>query len=286
MNLAGKKDSLYIWDSKNSKYYGGRLNQQSMFHRLQLLTGEKTIKELWETKVVVFGVGGVGSWCAEALIRSGVGSLTIVDSDLICVTNINRQVQATADTVGLVKVTALKEYLSSISPNADIRAIQKVYNRDTSKEFNLSEYDYTIDAIDSLSCKVELIVNAVNSDTTLYTALGASGKLDPTKIQVDSIWKSRGCRLGRFVRKRLRKRGVSEDFLCVYQDELLPVHEAEIGCGTGDCVCPSPEDGIENHEWCSSKKQINGSVVHITGTFGFILSGLVIQNVVEKCKLS
>ena len=133
------------------------MKKQPAFHRTELLIGEAALKKLAATRVILFGVGGVGSWCAEALIRSGVGHLTIVDNDVICVTNINRQLQATAKNVGKSKVLALQERLLDIHPDADITALQKVYNKETREDFNLADYDYVIDAIDSLSHKVDLI---------------------------------------------------------------------------------------------------------------------------------
>ncbi len=257
------------------------------FHRLQLITGKAGLNALAKTRVIIFGVGGVGSWTAEALLRSGIGHLSIVDSDLVCVTNINRQIQATMDTVGQPKVTVLRERLQAINPEARIVAREAIYDRTTADQFDLGSYDYVVDAIDSLSCKIELITNALKTDTILFSSLGAASKLDPTRIRVSSIWKTRGCRLGSLVRKRLRNRGVSDKFLCVYSDELIPAQEGDFGCGTGNCVCPkSSKADIDTgaHEWCSSKQQINGSAAHITGIFGFYLCGLIIQSVMTPFK--
>ncbi len=265
------------------------MKKQPAFHRTELLIGEAALKKLAATRVILFGVGGVGSWCAEALIRSGVGHLTIVDNDVICVTNINRQLQATAKNVGKSKVLALQERLLDIHPDADITALQKVYNKETREDFNLTDYDYVIDAIDSLSHKVDLIASAMESGVTLFSAMGAASKLDATTIRVDSIWKSRGCRLAHFVRKRLRQRGATGDCLCVYSEELLPAFEAEAACGSAQCFCPKQFDDEGNElprdVWCHQKAQINGSVVHITGAFGFNLAGLVVQDVVRKTSL-
>lgn len=239
------------------------------FHRTKLLIGEAALKKLNDTRVILFGVGGVGSWCAEALIRSGAGHLTIVDNDVICETNINRQLQATAKNVGQPKVEALKARLLEIHPEAEIIALQKVYNQETRAEFDLPSYDYVIDAIDSLSNKVDLIGSAMEAGVTLFSAMGAAGKLDATTIRVDSIWKSQGCRLAKFVRKKLRRRGVAGDCLCVYSEELLPSVAIE----------PPEEEG---DAWSETKAQINGSMVHMTGVFGFNLAGLVVQDVARK----
>jgi tRNA A37 threonylcarbamoyladenosine dehydratase len=254
----------------------------AIFNRLVRLTGEESYKKLQETNVIIFGVGGVGSWCAESLIRSGIGRLTIVDSDLVCVTNINRQLQATTKTVGKVKVEVLRDRLLEINPRANITAIEKIYNYESRDEFNLNEFDFVIDAIDSLSCKVELIEHALSSDTTLFSSMGAASKVDPGKIKIDSIWNTHGCPLARNVRTRLRKRRIKKKFKVVYSEEVLPTYDINIGCGTGNCVCPKKEGCEDSHEWCSSKKQINGTLTHITGTFGFYLASMVIREVLGK----
>jgi tRNA A37 threonylcarbamoyladenosine dehydratase len=248
------------------------MKKHQAFHRTELLIGEAALQKLAETRVILFGVGGVGSWCAEALIRSGVGHLTIVDNDVICVTNINRQLQATAKTIGQAKVEALQTRLLEIHPEAEVIARQCVYNRETRETFNLSSYDYVIDAIDSLSNKVDLIASAMEAGVTLFSAMGAANKLDATAIRVDSIWKSQGCRLAKFVRKKLRQRGATGDGLCVYSEELLSPLETDPPEGSGDA-------------WSETKAQTNGSMVHMTGVFGFQLAGLVVQDVARSTRL-
>lgn len=254
------------------------------FHRMELLSGTEALRALAETPIIIFGIGGVGSWCAEALVRSGAQNLTLVDSDLVCVTNINRQVQATIDTVGKPKTDMLRDRLLSINPRASVTAIQKAFDNVTESSFDLGAYRYVVDAIDSLSNKVELIIKAYNSGAAVYSALGASCKLDPSRIRIASLWESHGCRLGHFVRKRLRRRGFDGEVTCVYSDERVPLHEIDTPCGTGNCMCPKKSaDGSESHEWCGSKKQINGSAVHITGIFGFMLAGLINQDIIKTC---
>lgn len=250
------------------------------FHRLEMLTGDKGMAALNRTRVILFGVGGVGSWCAEALVRSGIGHLTIVDSDRIAVSNINRQVEAMSSTVGEPKVAVLAARLRDISPDAIIEDRQEVYDRSSVDRFDLASYDYVIDAIDSLSAKVELIDNALAAGVTLLSSLGASAKLDPTRVQVSSIWQTRGCRLGRFVRKRLRKRlrtrNAEGDFLCVHSDEgVLRSQDA-------DRATLQVEEEKLDQETGSTTKQVNGSAVHITAVYGFTLAGLVVQHVVSR----
>jgi len=254
------------------------------FHRLELLFGEECLNKLASVKVIIFGVGGVGSWCAEALVRSGIHNLTIVDFDFICETNINRQLQATSASVGKVKVDELGQRLREINPNAQIYTLHKRYNRDTADQFNLADYDYVIDAIDSLSSKVELIINADQAGVKLYSALGAAGKLDPTRIKISSIWDSHKCRLGRFVRKRLRRRGFKGDFICVWSDEefFSIIEKKESGIIDDDDLTDNEIDSETENETLDNKRQINGSIVHLTAAFGFMLSGLVIQDIEKK----
>ncbi len=236
-----------------------------------MLIGDEALARLTQARVILFGVGGVGSWCAEALIRSGLGRLTLVDNDTVCETNINRQMQATSKTIGQLKVEALKARLLEIHPDAQIETMPIAYNRDTREGFDFTQYDYVIDAIDSLSHKVNLIAAAMAARTPLFSAMGAASKIDPTSIQVDSIWKSKGCRLARFVRKRLRKRGADGDCLCVYSPERFSLF--------GSVEEPDESD---TDAWSETKAQINGSMVHMTGAFGFHLAGLVVQDLVRK----
>jgi tRNA threonylcarbamoyladenosine dehydratase len=254
------------------------LTSNPVFHRLEIITGVEGLQRLSTTRVIVFGVGGVGGWAAEALVRSGIGTVALVDSDVICVTNINRQVQATTETVGKSKVDELAVRLRSINPDATIIPLQKIYHRSTADQFDLATYQYVIDAIDSISNKVDLIIAAHAAGAKVFSALGASNKLDPTQIRVSPLWDSQGCPLGRYLRKRLRRKGFDGEVTCVYSEENLPLMKADLRCGKPSCLCPKTAQ--VSHEWCSSKKQINGSAVHITGIFGFYLAGLVIQDVV------
>ncbi|MBN2714505.1 MAG: tRNA threonylcarbamoyladenosine dehydratase [Deltaproteobacteria bacterium] len=254
----------------------------TQFHRLQILIGEAGLSKMASSRVLLLGVGGVGSWCAEALTRNGVGHLEIVDSDLVCVTNINRQLQALHSTVGKSKVEVLASRLRDIHPTGTIIAHNKVYDHDTADDFNLNDYNFIVDAIDSLACKVELLDRALRTDVPVASSMGASCKLDPTQIQMASFWKSHGCPLARFVRKRLRYRNVTKDFMCVFSPENLPPHASTIACGSGKCVCPALSDGTPAHEWCSHKAKINGSAVHITGIFGFYLASIVTNHLLGQ----
>ena len=262
---------------------------KAVFNRVRLLLGEDNLRSIEDARVIVFGVGGVGSWCAESLVRSGVRHLTIVDSDRVCITNINRQLMANTTTVGMVKVDALKDYLLRINPEADIEAVQKIYSEETADSFDLDSYDYVVDAIDSLKDKAYLILRACASKARFFSSMGAALKLDPTRIQVAEFWKVKGCPLARALRQRFKKqkRFPKKKFLCVFSDELLENKGNDKTCGTDKCMCPKAVNGpgdseLLNHEWCSSKAQINGSLQHITAIFGLTLAGLIIKDLCKR----
>jgi tRNA A37 threonylcarbamoyladenosine dehydratase len=206
----------------------------------------------------------------------------IVDSDTVCITNINRQVQATSRTVGLSTTDTLRDRLLEITPNCKVTAYGKVFSRETAELFNIAGADYVIDAIDSLSHKLDLIETAFSAGTLFFSCMGMAQKLDPTRIKTADIWKTEGCPLARLVRQGLRKRGFKEHFTVIYSDELLPLHtEIGVACGQAQCLCPARNRDDPNApvEWCSSKKVINGSVVTVTATAGMILASLVIRDV-------
>ena len=263
--------------------------ERGLFNRAELLLGSDVMEAVVGTRAIVFGVGGVGSWCAECLVRSGVGKLTIVDSDRVCVTNINRQLMATTKTVGQVKVEVLKNRLLEINPDAEITALQKIYDQETADEFDLNQYDYIIDAIDSLKDKALLILRACQTRAVFFSSMGAALKMDPTKICVAEFWKVRGCPLGAALRKKFKHMKVkpAHKFRCVYSEELLENRGPNHVCGTAANMCPKVIDGpgdpaLVNHEWCSSKAQVNGSMAHITAIFGFTIAGLVLDDIYRK----
>ena len=227
---------------------------QAIFHRSELLLGDEAMNRIGEKRVIIFGVGGVGSWCAESLVRSGIKHLTIVDSDSVDVSNINRQLMATTETVGQVKVDVLRERLLTINPTAEITAIHAFFTTETANSYHLDTYDYIIDAIDSLKDKTLLILMATQTDAKFFSSMGAALKLDPTRIKIAEFWKVQGDPLARVLRKRFKRESQypSRKFLCVYSDELIE---------------PQGEG--------------KGSLVHITAIFGFMLASLVIQDIVK-----
>jgi tRNA A37 threonylcarbamoyladenosine dehydratase len=262
--------------------------EKGIFQRTELLLGKAKMDALRQKRVIIFGLGGVGSWCAESLVRSGISQLTIVDSDRVCVTNINRQLMATTKTVGEVKTDVLKERLLEINPTADITAIQKIYSPETYETFNLESYDFIIDAIDSLSNKMHLIQEATKTNAVFFSSMGAALKMDPTRIRVAEFWKVQGCPLAAALRGKIRKNGgVSKKFMCVYSDELLENKGENAACGTEKCLCPKAKSGpgdpdLVNHEWCSLKAKINGTTSYMPAMFGMTIAGLVTQAVYNE----
>lgn len=259
--------------------------EKAIYNRTERLLGAEALQTMHQKRVIVFGVGGVGSWCAESLVRSGFTHLTLVDSDRVCITNVNRQLMATMQTVGMVKVEALKERLLSINPNAEIIALQKIYTADTADEFKLDTYDYIVDAIDSLQDKALLILNATRTKAKFFSSMGAALKIDPTKIAVAEFWKVKGCPLGAALRRRFKRDGVypSRKFKCVYSDELLPNLGEKHPCDSELCQCSQAQSGagdpaLLNHKWDNKKAQINGSLSHITAIFGFTIAGMILQD--------
>lgn len=246
------------------------MEYNELFARTELLIGSDAMQQIIAKKVILFGVGGVGSWCAESLIRSGIMNLTIVDSDRVAAANINRQLPATTNTVGELKVEVLQKRLQEINPSAVIKSIPEIYDPESSASFHLEDYDYIIDAIDSLSNKAHLLVAASKTDAVTFSSMGAALKLDPQKIRVAEFWKVRGCKLGAALREKIRKGERTEKpILCVYSEEIQR-NRGE------NALANANENGSFR------KAQTNGTMVQVTAVFGFMLSSLVIQDIINK----
>ena len=237
------------------------------------------MEHIASVSVIIFGVGGVGSWCAESLVRSGVRHLTIVDSDTVCITNVNRQLMATTSTVGQVKVDVMKRRLLDINPEAEIEAICGVYSEETADQYDLDSYDYVIDAIDSLRDKACLILRATQSTATFFSSMGAALKMDPTKIDVAEFWKVKGCPLAAALRRKFKhaKTFPSRKFRCVYSEELL----SNQGDETATAECATNGADAAYHAGSSIKARVSGTIAHTTAIFGFMLAGLALQDMVS-----
>ncbi|MGN0855092.1 MAG: ThiF family adenylyltransferase [Kiritimatiellia bacterium] len=246
----------------------------AFFKRTELMLGTPVLDALKATKVALIGLGGVGSWCAESLVRSGVGELLLVDSDNIAPTNVNRQLMATATTVGQAKVAVLAARLKEINPEVRLTVRAEIYDETHATDFALEEYDYIIDAIDSLSAKAALIRHALSIPTaTLFASMGAALKMDPFQIRATEFRRIAGDGLARALRQKFRKTGgfPRRKFTCVWS----PEHREN----RGDALQPDAGD-----TWGARKTRINGTVVHTTAVFGFALAGLVLQDVEKRTR--
>ncbi len=231
--------------------------EQSQFLRSEMILGKESTENLKNKNVILFGLGGVGSYTAEALARAGIGRLTIVDNDFVSVTNINRQLCALHSTVGKAKVDVVKERILDINPECEVTALQKFYLPENSDEFNLSEYDYIADAIDTVSAKIDLAVKSQELSIPMISCMGTGNKLDPTKFTVSDIFKTSGCPLCRVMRSELRKRGIKK--LSVVWSPEEPV---------------KPLMADEN----SGKRQTPGSLPFVPGVAGMIMAGKIITD--------
>ncbi|MBQ3658151.1 MAG: tRNA threonylcarbamoyladenosine dehydratase [Bacteroidales bacterium] len=236
---------------------------ETLNSRTELLLGKETVKKISEQKIIIFGLGGVGSWAAEGLVRSGFEHVTLVDADKITVTNLNRQLPALTSTIGEFKADVLRKRLLDINPKAEIIAMNDIFNKENAENFHLETFDVIIDAIDSLTDKAELILTACKTEAYFISSMGAALKLDPLKIQIAEFWKVNGCPLARALRQKFKRHKTfpAKKFQCVFSDELLENKE------------------VDNQEELKfNKAKINGSMVHITAVFGFFIVGEVIKN--------
>lgn len=248
------------------------LNQ---FSRTQLLIGKDGIEKLSNSRVAVFGIGGVGGYTVEALIRSGLGQIDIIDDDKVCLTNLNRQIYATRKTVGKYKVEVAKERILDINPNAIVNTHQTFYTPETANTFDFSNYDYIVDAIDTVVGKLSLIEKAKEYNIPIICAMGAGNKMDPTKFEVADISKTSVCPLARVIRVELRKRKI-KDVKVVYSKEppIKPLEDMSISCRTG-CICPP---GTRK---CTVKHQIPGSNAIVPPVVGLIIASEVIKDLIS-----
>lgn len=250
------------------------MNSDERLSRSRLLLGDDVMARLESVRVIVFGLGGVGSWAAEALVRTGLRHITIVDNDRVAVSNINRQLPATADTVGELKAEALRRHLLTVSPDVQVTALTRPYTPETADTFSLDSYDYIIDAIDSLSCKAALILHATSlRGVKLFSSMGAALKMDPTRVSVAEFRQVKGCPLARALRHRFKRTGMlpARKFKCVYSDELLSNRLPAV-----------PDAPAAGGSWDSSKAAVNGSLLQVTGTVGFTLASLVISDLCSQ----
>lgn len=246
------------------------------FSRTELLIGEPAMARLAQKKVAVFGIGGVGSFAVEGLARSGVGKLVLVDDDSICLTNLNRQLHATLATVGKPKVAVMRDRILDINPQAEVTTFQKFYLPDTAAELIFDDYDYIIDAIDTVTGKIDLVVRAQEKGIPIISSMGAGNKLDPTKFEVADIFSTSVCPLAKVMRYELKRRGVTA-LKVVYSREkpIVPQESESSSCSMG-CICPP-----ESTRNCTVRHQIPGSIAFVPSVVGLIMAGEVIKDLIK-----
>ncbi len=235
------------------------LNQ---FSRTELLLGSEAMNALSGSAVAIFGIGGVGGYVAEALARSGVGAFLLVDKDVVDITNINRQIIATSSTVGRAKVDVMRERILDINPDAKVEVRKCFYLPDTACEFDLSRYDYVVDAVDTVTAKLELIVNAQAVGTPIISCMGAGNKLDPTQFKIDDIYKTSVCPLAKVMRRECRKRGI-KSLKVLYSTEQAAEPKGEL---------PQSQD--------SSRRSTPGSIAFVPSVAGLIIAGEVVRDII------
>ena len=246
------------------------LNQ---FSRTELLLGKEAMDKLENARVAVFGIGGVGGYVCEALVRSGVGAFDLIDDDKVCLTNINRQIYATRKTVGKYKVDVARDRILEINPDAVVNIHKTFYVPETADSFDFSQYDYVVDAIDTVTGKLMLVEQAKASGTPIISSMGAGNKMDPTAFEVADIYETSVCPLAKVMRREMKKRGVKK-LKVVYSEEkaLRPLEDMSISCRT-NCICPP---GAARK--CTERRDIPGSVAFVPSVAGLILAGEVIKD--------
>ena len=250
--------------------YDTMLNQ---FSRTQLLLGEEAMDRLKRSRVAVFGVGGVGGYVCEALVRSGVGAFDLIDDDKVCLTNLNRQIIATRKTVGQYKVDVMKNRMLDINPDVDVRLYKCFFLPENAADFPFEEYDYIVDAVDTVTAKIELVMRAKASNVPIISAMGAGNKLDPGRFKIADIYDTSVCPLARVMRRELKKRNV-RSLKVVYSDEqpIRPIEDMSISCRT-HCICPP---GAEHK--CTERRDIPGSTAFVPAVAGLMIAGEIVKD--------
>ena len=247
------------------------------FSRTELLIGKEAMEKLEHSAVAVFGIGGVGSFAAEALARCGVGTLALFDDDKVCLTNINRQLIATRKTVGRKKVEVMKERILDINPQCVVEAHECFYTADNAGEFDFSRYDYIVDAIDTVSSKLTLIERARDAGVPVISCMGAGNKLDPTRFEVTDIYKTSVCPLAKVMRRELRKRGIDSLKVVYSREEVMaPQETEEISC-KNNCVCPP-----DTTRKCTVRRQVPGSISFVPSVAGLILAAEAVKELAAR----
>ncbi len=250
----------------------------TQFSRTELLLGKDSMEKLKNSRVAVFGIGGVGGYVCEALVRSGVGAFDLIDDDKVCLTNLNRQIIATRKTVGKYKTEVMRDRILEINPQADVRLHQCFFLPENSDEFPFEEYDYVVDAVDTVTAKIELVMKAQAMNVPIISSMGAGNKLDGSMFRVADIYKTKVCPLAKVMRRELKKRGVKK-LKVVYSEEMptRPIEDMAISCRS-NCICPP---GAAHK--CTERRDIPGSVAFVPSVVGLIIAGEVVK---DLCRIN
>ena len=243
------------------------------FSRTQLLLGKEAMDKLKNSRVAVFGIGGVGGYVCEALVRSGIGAFDLIDDDKVCLTNLNRQIIATRKTIGRYKTDVMKERMLDINPDIEVRLHNCFFLPENASDFPFDEYDYIVDAVDTVTAKIELVMKAKEMNVPIISSMGAGNKLDPSAFCVSDIYKTKMCPLAKVMRRELKQRGVKK-LKVVYSEEkpIRPVEDMSISC-RNHCICPP---GAQHK--CTERRNIPGSVAFVPSVVGLIIAGEVIKD--------
>ena len=250
------------------------LNQ---FSRTELLLGKEAMERLSRARVAVFGIGGVGGYTVEALVRSGVGAIDLIDDDKVCLTNLNRQIIATRSTVGKYKAEVMRDRILEINPDAQVEVRKCFYLPENADEFDFTEYSYVVDAVDTVTAKLEIIMRAISCEIPVISSMGAGNKLDPTQFHVADIYKTSMCPLAKVMRRELKKRGVKK-LKVVYSREqpVMPIEDMSISC-RAHCICPP---GAKHK--CTERRAIPGSNAFVPSVAGLIIASEVIKDLAAE----
>ncbi len=245
----------------------------TQFSRTELLLGKEAMDKLADAKAAVFGIGGVGGYVCEALVRSGVKKFELIDDDKVCLTNLNRQLTATHKTIGRYKVDVMKERILEINPEADVTTRKCFFLPENADEFPFEEYDYIVDAVDTVTAKIALVMKAQEKGIPIISSMGAGNKLDGSRFRVADIYDTKVCPLARVMRRELKKRGV-EKLKVVYSEEkpIRPLEDMSISCRT-HCICPP---GAQHK--CTERRDIPGSTAFVPSIAGLIIAGEVVKD--------
>lgn len=249
----------------------------TQFSRTELLFGKEAMDKLAGSKVAVFGIGGVGGYVCEALVRSGVGAFDLIDDDKVCLTNLNRQIIATRSTVGKYKTDVMRDRMIDINPNVEVEVHKCFFLPENADDFPWDSYDYVVDAVDTMTAKIALVMKCKEKNIPIISSMGAGNKLDGSQFKVADIYKTKVCPLAKVMRRELKKRGVKK-LKVVYSEEIptRPIEDMAISC-RNNCICPP---GAEHK--CTERRDIPGSVAFVPSVAGLIIAGEVAKDLIRR----